>query len=77
MPGVVTDAEKHLVKNGIKAETFVDDFAWKKFKQTQKDYNDLKGLSEDTYLPHNEVFKTAIYKSNKKWAQKLKMKVIL
>ena len=72
MPGVVTDAEKHLAKNGIKVETFADDKAWKKFKKRQVEYNRKNNFPDEKYLPHNEVVKTQMYKSNKAWAQKLK-----
>ena len=31
----------------------------------------VRAFPLDTYLPHNEVVKTLMYKRNKEWAQKL------
>lgn len=72
MPGVVDDTAAHLRKSGAKIETFSDDVAWKKFKKRQIEYNRKNGIPDKTYLPHNEVVKTDMYKNNKAWAQKLK-----
>ena len=72
MPAVVDDTAFHLRKSGTKVETFSDDKAWDQFKNYQLRYNRKKGLPDKTYLPHNEVVKTQLYKSNKAWAQKLK-----
>ena len=72
MPGVVNPTAVHLRKNGIKVEIFSDDIAWEKLRSHQLRYNRSKGLPDNTYLPNNEIIKTNLYKSNKRWAQKLK-----
>ena len=72
MPGVVDDTAIHLRKSGAKVETFSDDAAFDLFQKHQVQYNRVNDIKEGTWLPHNEVIKTKLYKSNKAWAQKLK-----
>jgi len=78
MPGVVNDTATHLRKGGANIEIFgpgaheYSPKSWDQFKLHQKEYNIKNKLDPKTYLPHNEVVKTQMYKNNKVWAQKLK-----
>ncbi len=73
MKGNVDEVAEHLKKEGLNVSTFKSSRDLnEKFEKQAIQYNRNNNITPGTYLPHNEILKSAMYKANKQWAQKLK-----